>query len=158
MSWLFWWNVDQGEIDRQVEGYKTLGFFRSARKQSVLCLAFSMIVTTGLIHLSQTDPNLLVERFDAVDFIDVGAFGFLALFIYLGHRWAMIVAMVLWTLERGLPIADQASAPHPNGWIIVGSLTFWAGFMHAFYVSFKVEQQRRRIARLDNSRLAQVFD
>jgi hypothetical protein len=150
MSWLFWWNVDQAEIDRQVEGYKTLGFFKSARKLSVLLLGLSMIVTAGFVYLNQISPNVSVQL-DSTAFIDIGLMGFLALFIYLGHRWAMIAAMVLWTLEKALVAVDTASAPHPNGWLVFMQVAWWAWYLHAFYLAFKVEQQRRRTARLANS-------
>ena len=148
MSWLFWWKIDQAEIDRQVEGYKTLGFFKSARKLSVLCLAFSMILTGVFVYFG---------LFDTLALIDAGVFGFLALFIYLGHRWAMIGTMVLWTFEKGMGLIDMTSALHPNV-VAISQVAFWVVFMHAFYLAFKVEQQRKRIARLGNSRLVEVFD
>jgi hypothetical protein len=155
MSWLFWWNVDQAEIDRQVEGYKTLGLFKSARKLSVFFLGLSMIITALFVYLSQLATQPLIQV-DTSAFVDVSAMGFLALFIYLGHRWAMIGAMVLWTIEKVSVAMDAASNPHPNGGLVFVQVAWWAMYMHAFYLAFKVEQQRRRIALLGDSRLTEV--
>ncbi len=47
-----------------------------------------------------TSAFVFFGSFDLTSFVDVAAFGILALFIYLGHRWAIIGAMLLWTVEK----------------------------------------------------------
>ncbi len=54
----------------------------------------------------------------------------------------MIAAMVLWTAEKGLqlfPILQTGTVKSP---FVV--LIWWAVFMHAFYLAFRVEMHRRR--------------
>jgi hypothetical protein len=132
-DWILWWQVDPVDLDEQVRLYGELGIRQSMRGISVLCLLFSMAMTTLFIVLA-------ANRLDAFSFVDVAIMGALALFIYLGHRWAMIGAMAVWTLEKVVTIASQPiTAPI--------QLLWWALFMHAFYFAFRVEQRRRMPAR-----------
>jgi hypothetical protein len=134
-EWLLWWQIDPAEVGEQVANYKSLRLWKSARGISVLCLLFSVVATSGMAAAG-------VIRASA--YIDVGLFAVLALFIYLGHRWAMIGAMVIWTLEKSDIIfgglgGTLSHAPNP-----VVQIIWWCLYMHAFYLAFRVEQARRQ--------------
>jgi hypothetical protein len=132
--WLLWWQIDQAELARQVAEYDGLGFLASARKLSVLLLMLSSVANLILIAAGISDKWT---------YLDITLFTSLAIFIFFGHRWAMISAMVLWTIEKGDSIYDITQSSAPNGVSLV-PVIFWAVFMHAFYLAFRVETQRSR--------------
>ena len=72
----------------------------------------------------------------------------LGAFVYRGHRWAIIGAMLLWTFEK---LAAPLMGPPKSGVrpIIIGQLIWWAIYMHAFYLSLRVENERKRRQRRD---------
>ena len=138
-DWLLWWRLDKDEIQRQVKEYKTLKITQSAKGISLLFLLFSSILTVVLV---------LFLDWDIFSFVDVFLFLILGFFIYRGHRWAMIVAMLLWTYERIYMLIDYETirGTNPTGFSIFISLFFWAVYMHAFYMAFRVEGERRNLA------------
>src|SRR6266404_3056467 len=142
LSWVLWWQTDPVEIDKQVAEYKSLSLFKSARGVSVLCLLLSMAITSAFVFFGS---------FDLTSFVDVAAFGILALFIYLGHRWAIIGAMLLWTVEKVVTGISGVGGVHPNSTLLIGQFFWWTAYMHAFYVAFKVEQKRMALVRLTAS-------
>jgi hypothetical protein len=130
-SWILWWKVDQSEIEDQIQKYGTLNLFKSARGQAVLCLLFSVAATATMILLKSVEISSSV---------DIGIFVVLAVFIYFGHRWAMLAAMVFWTLEKVYVVYAGAGVPGSNP---VVQLIWWCIYMHAFYFAFRVEKERR---------------
>jgi hypothetical protein len=72
---------------------------------------------------------------DPIAFLDPAAMLALAVFVHQGKRWAMIGAMLVWTVEKTLQIAGNP------GFIFIG-LPWWAAFMHAFYMALMVERRR----------------
>jgi hypothetical protein len=82
--------------------------------------------------------------FDAYAAVDVIIMAVLAVFIYWGHRWAMFVAMVLWTLEKAL--SAWVVIETGRGGNVLLQVLWWCVYMHAFYLAVRVEQQRRTLA------------
>lgn len=138
LNWILWWQTDPAEIDEQARLYDTIGFWNSWRGWAVLCLAFSALVTLLMVAVRAASLDSLV---------DVAIMAVLGLFIYLGHRWAMIGAMIVWTIEKVFIIAM-------NPYMVVTSLIWWALFMHVFYSAFRVEQRRRSAAVIEPA----IFD
>ena len=138
-SWLLWWQIDPAGLNEQVEKYGSLTLFKSARGQSVLCLAFSAVLTAIVV------VTAVIPTFDSYVYLDAALFAILAAFIYFGHRWAMLAAMVLWTFEKGvavvtpITIGGRSVAP-----IFLTQFIWWAVYMHAFYFAFRVEQEKRK--------------
>lgn len=135
-NWLLWWKIDEQELTKQVTEYRTLGLFRSARGISVLCIALSVVITIAIASFG-------VPSFDAASVAEAAVLVVLAVFIYFGHRWAMVAAMALWTLEKLSMVALGVGAEPPNGAAIVPQLIWWCIYMHAFYLALRVEQRRR---------------
>jgi hypothetical protein len=125
--WLLWWKIEPDELQRQVREYDSLGMIRSSRGLSAMLLMLSAIVTIIFVCVGWTDPWSVL---DAVLFVGLGTF------IYQGHRWAMICAMVFWTLEKayGLYAKPQYA---------VMSVMWWTIYMQAFYMAYRVEKERR---------------
>jgi hypothetical protein len=132
-NWLLWWRIDPVDLDEQVRLYDTMGFRGSMRGISVMLLVLSAVITAIMAYFG-------AANFNASAFVDVAVFLFLAIFIYLGHRWAMIGAMILWTLEKVLSIVGTPTSA-------VVAVIWWALYMHAFYFAFRIEQKRRTLAR-----------
>ncbi len=131
-SWLLWWQLDKDELQKQVEEYETLKITQSARGISLLFLLFSVVVTTGFV---------LFLNWDSSAFLDAFLFLILGFFIYKGHRWAMIGAMLLWTFEKFSMFGEFYLTTVSS---ILFSLLWWAIYMHAFYLAFKIEGLRAK--------------
>jgi hypothetical protein len=129
-NWLLWWRIDENDLAYQVAQYGELTFWESMRCISVAFLVISIVITVAFIAFG-------APGFDVSAYFDVALFALLALFIYFGHRWAMVVAMVVWTLEKVLLIVTEPA-------FIVAQILWWAAYMHAFYFAFRVEQRRHR--------------
>lgn len=136
LSWLLWWQLDQDEVDKQIAEYQSLKITQSARGLSLLLIIFSNAITTVMI---------MFFSWSGLAFIDVFIILILGFFIYKGHEWAMIGAMLLWSFEKicgiydGLQNVTQSSSLKP-----VIHLISWAIYMHAFYLALKVERLRNK--------------
>ena len=127
--WLLWWMLDKDVLEKQVEGYDSLSVGRASRKVAVLLLILSAFITT---------LDVVFSVFSRGALIDVVFMLAIAFFIYQGHRWAMILAMLYWTCARLCMIYI-----HFDIGTILYSTIGWTVYMHVFYEAFKVEQLRR---------------
>ncbi len=133
LNWVRWWQTDQAEIDEQARLYDAIGFRNSWRGWAVLCLALNGFITVVMAAVSAATFGSL---------LDVAVMAILALFIYRGHRWAMIGAMILCTIEKVFWIAA-----HPD--TAVTAIIWWGFNIHVFYNAFRVEQRRRNMPAMD---------
>lgn len=131
--YLLWWQIDESELQEQVSKYEKLTITKSARGAGVLCLLFSATLTTLMILFLNWDPGA---------YFDVALFLFLAIFMYKGHKWSMIAAMLLWTAEKGYMLLDSSQS-HVNP---IVSIIWWAIFMHYFWLAYKVEKEKDAIS------------
>lgn len=136
LPWVIWWLVDKAELAKQVAEYNSLGWFRAARKISVLCLLLSVAFTVAATIFDFTDVTTYGEAV---------AIAVLAIFIYRGHRWAMIAAMALWTFEKIYTATTGFGTFKASGYSLISSFFLWTAFMHAFYLAFRVEQARKKL-------------
>lgn len=142
-DFILWWRIDQEELTKQVQEYKSLGIWRSARKVSALLLIFSSIVTVLFV---------IFLNWDSFSLIDVAVSLLLALFIYRGYRWALIVAMFYWTFEKIFTIYEGfSSGSFSQTTPIFVLFIWWAAYMHTFYLAFKVESSRTKGAKTYSS-------
>jgi hypothetical protein len=128
-TWLLWWQIDPTELDRQVTEYDTLRFFQSMRGISLLLTLFSFLLAAAFIYLGV---------FPLYAIADGSLMLLFGAFVFFGHRWAMIAAMILWTMGKAIAILD-----YPGGGTIVGQVVFWCIYMHALYFSYRIEQAKR---------------
>jgi hypothetical protein len=134
-SWLLWWQVGEDELNKHAAEYQTMPFWKSARAGAIVCLAISVVVTAIAAYFG-------VGGFDSSAYVDVALMGALALFIGFGHRWAMIGAMLYWTLAKIYAIVVGVQSGSGAG--SMANVIWWAFYMHAFYFAFRVEQRRRK--------------
>lgn len=147
-SWGFlqWWKINPEELKREVDNYQTLKITQSSRGIGFLYLLFVAVV------------NPLFNYFAKLDYfwVDGLIFLILGLFVLRGSRWAMVLAMVVWTFEKGDLIYDGIMGNHSygtitltNGGNYVISFLWWALYMQVLYKAFRVECLRRKV-NMDN--------
>lgn len=130
--WLLWWRIDERNLRKQMAGYKTLPFYQTMRGVSSLMFLASAVITVAVAVFSHKPLSL----------IDAGLFLILSVFIYLGHRWAMMAGMILWTIEK-LVIVVSSIVAH-NYAAPVSNVIWWAVYMHAIYFAYRIESERRK--------------
>ncbi len=125
--WIFWWKLNKEEINYQIENYNSLKITQSARGISFLLMLFSSLVTLIFIIVNYLEIGSLVDVFLML---------FIGLFIYKGKRWAMILGMILWTIEKFYMIYHGM-----NSSLI--QILWWAIYMSSFWLAYNVENERR---------------
>jgi hypothetical protein len=137
-SWLLWWRIDKGDLDKQVAQYDTLRF--PIRKVAAALLLLSATVTMLAID---------IDKLDLWSYTDVMLLTILAVFIYFGHRWAMIGAMILWTVNKGIIAYDGIEHTIIS---LLLQVCIWYIYMRVFYFSFRVEQESKILLMVSPSR------
>ena len=128
------WSFTDQQLQNQVANYNNLPLNQSARGVATLLILFAIGLT------------LVLNLFNIVDNADlIGSLIIylpLAFFIYKGHRWAMIGAMVMWTIDKAYQMYTMTqSSTHGSPVLII---LWWLWFMSAFYKAYQVEQERRK--------------
>jgi len=123
---LFRWKMNEEELKRQVENYNTLGLFQSARKVAATLFILSVCVSIFFI---------INGEFPEYALIDTILFAILAIFIYKGKKIAMIIGMILWTIEK---IYLLSSYP-------IIQIIWWTIYMGALWQAYQVEKARASI-------------
>lgn len=119
---------NQKEFENQLVNYYTLGITKSKKGQATLFVLGSVLITFTFAY------------FNVVNFDDIilGAFAYLifALFIYKGHRWAMIGAMIMWTADKVYQISTMnVTSP-------ISIFFWWIALMIPLYNAVKIENER----------------
>jgi len=105
------------KVKRQVESYDTLGITQSARGRVVLLFG-------GLYALS-----IVLSFFDIIALGDLMwsliIYVPILIFVYKGHKWAMIALMILWVIEKVytayLTVENQSGSVWGSIiWLIIG--------------------------------------
>jgi hypothetical protein len=143
LGWdLFKWKMDEEELKNQVENYATLGFFRSARKVATALMIFSAIITLIFV---------MAGWFPYGIWVDIVLILILALFVYKGKKWAMIVTMIYWTFSKGFQLVSSFSVDNFSAGNIIMPIIWWAIFMGAFWQAYQVERERRKKERIEKN-------
>lgn len=128
-----WWNVEDKDLKEQAENYKTLKITKSARGMSFLLILFSLLISLLPVAFGYLAPTSYT--------ITAIVYLALAVLTYKGYRLAMLLMMVLYTVDK---IAALVTFQTP-GAIGIVVIIFWWGFgMRFFYTAFRVEQLRHR--------------
>jgi hypothetical protein len=135
-----WWQIDPDEIEDHARDYHVLNIFRSARGIAALCLLFSVAVTCGFVWFR-------LQGYDSGALIDVGVMTILAFYVWRGHRWAMLAAMLFWTAEKGFGVFNAFYGSKIPVVSVLMQVVWWGIFMHFFYRAYRVERRHRRMLR-----------
>ena len=122
------------ELKRQVDEYDSLGISQSARGQVVLVFAglyaLSILLSFfGLIALGDLMWSLII-------YIPI------LIFVYKGHRWAMIGLMILWTIEK---MYTAYLTVENRGGSVMGSIIWLIIGLSVIYRALKIENERRKV-------------
>lgn len=127
--------VSAEEIKKQVEGYYTLKFLQTARGILVSLIIFSLLITTLL-------GSWLMSLSLGTIMISLLIYSILGTFIYQGYKWAVIVFMIFWTLEK----ASQIIRGPLNGGSIVVIAFWWILYMQVAWEVYLVERARKKLS------------
>lgn len=133
-SMFLWWKVSESELQRQLEGYGSLGWKASARKISAGLLILSALITLAFMSFQQVSNAAIV---------DIVLLLFLAQFTLGGQRWAVEAAMLLWTLEKGYLLYTSLTSHNFGGPLM--QVVWWALYMKYFYMAWRVEKERAKV-------------
>jgi hypothetical protein len=124
---IFSWKMSNEEIRNQIDNYNKLKITQSYRGISVL-------ITLALLGIS------IIVGFLGVYPVGDALYGLIIylpilFFVYRGHRWAIILLMILWTFEKGYQLIET-----PN----IMPIIWWAIIIPYFYKTLKVENKRKK--------------
>lgn len=151
------WEMDETDLKNQVDNYNTLRITQSYRGRSVLImsaiLGLSLLVSLlGRAVGKSTDPTSV--------FLDIIIFLPILFFVYKGHRWAIVLLMVSWTLDKGFSIYRVWQGGMMQ---IIGSgggimrIIWWLVIMPFFWRALEIENERRKISKLKVSQTGSDF-
>lgn len=125
--------IDKDDLKNQVDNYNTLKFSHSWRGVAVMLISASIIIPLFLslfgIYTNLTDMLCLALIFSPIIF-----------FVNSGHRWAMILLMIMWTLDRGYAL-------YASGNILI--IIWWFVFITYFWKALKVENERMKLSKIN---------
>jgi len=142
-SGLFRWKLTDEELKYQIENYETLGFWGSSRGVAALFLGFSSII--GLIYFPVTGWLGLLTLL-------------LAYFIYRGQKWAMVLTMIVWTLDKFVSIIMGFSIQDYGGPNAVALIFWWAVFMGQFWKAYQVEKEKPQFNKVTDKEISERKD
>ncbi|MCC6348862.1 MAG: hypothetical protein IT347_04615 [Candidatus Eisenbacteria bacterium] len=135
----FDWRMSPAELAEQVSGYSSLGIGKSYRKLSAMLWLLTVAITALI------GPWLMKMDWIAV-ISNTVIYSGLAIPCFRGHRWAFVLSMALWTIEKGYFLLESVASPGTSavGGRLVTSVIWWAIYMGVFWKALTVERVRRR--------------
>ena len=128
------WKISDEELKNQVENYLTLPFTSSARGIAiifVLCL-LGLSVVLALFRVIPLDISSIIEWF---------IYAVALFFIYKGHRWAIILVMLLWTGDKVYQLYEMIKAEQGS---FIAIIIWWFIVMPYLYKALRVENRRKK--------------
>ncbi|MFA6038129.1 MAG: hypothetical protein WC748_08440 [Legionellales bacterium] len=128
------WAIEESDLKKQCDNYNTLKITESYRGISVLIM--SAFMALGLIFSFFTSfvtlSNVIIEMIIYVP---------LCFFIYRGHRWAIILLMLIWTFSQGFQLNEVIQSGSGNKFM---PIIWWLIVMPYFWQALKVENERKK--------------
>jgi len=129
------WTIEESDLKNQIDNYSTLKITESYRGISVLIYAVILVISLALGYFGiYTDLETIL--WGMVLYLPI------LFFVYKGHRWAIILLMALWTLEKGVQVYDIVEAGSGS---VVMPVFWWFIIMPYFWKALKVENERRKV-------------
>ena len=123
-------SLTKEELERQVNEYNNLKVYESARGIPLLILLVMFAWSLGLTQLMPelfTLTNVIVGIAMYIPFM---------IFTYLGHQWAIVGLLALYTFDKWYIMAFTGS--------VITSLIFWGLVSMYLYRALQVENERKR--------------
>jgi hypothetical protein len=138
---LFIWKMDEQTLQEQVDGYDTLGLRDSYRKASAGWILLSVAISVAL-------GTWLLKGFSQADILTSALIYLpLSFFVFKGHRWALIAAMVFWTIDKGFMCRqglEKTASGQASSTAFVVHIFWWLLYMSFFTRAYGVERARRQ--------------
>ena len=125
---------NEEELEIQVESYNNLGITKSNKGQATLFLGVVIVISIALGIFDVTPLSDVL--YSLIIYIP------LTFFIYKGHRWAMYLGIILWTLEKGYQLLYLS---HGKGSVIM-IFSLWLWLVTILYSAIQVENERKKRA------------
>src|SRR4051812_22356053 len=87
------WNISEADLQNQADNYNTLGITESYRGIAVLIYSALLTLWCVLGYF-----GILISLSDAL--YSLILYIPILYFVYRGRRWAMVLLMILWTIEK----------------------------------------------------------
>ena len=135
------------DIQQSAQQYRTTGLLKSDRAYLVYCFIVTSVISLTFAIFSDVGPLggecLIWEECFLIEGVlwEIAIFGFLSIFILMGHLWAMGLAIILYTVDKILLMLLPISAK-PVGQIAFALLCWQIGS-----TSIRVEIAHKRGAK-----------
>lgn len=141
------WKIDEIDLKNQIENYKILKITKSYRGISVL-IVFALLGLSLILSFvgAYVDPTTM--------FWAIVIYLPILLFVYKGHRWAIIILMAMWTFEKGYQLYEIGQSGSGSA---IGPIIWWLIVMPYFWKALKVENERRKLTPATNSVAGSIF-
>jgi len=130
------WKIEEADLKNQVENYNTLKISESYRGISVLIisalLGFSLVLAFFGVYADISTMICGIVLYLPIIF-----------FVYKGHRWAIVLLMAMWTLEKGYQLYEIGQGGGGSG---IMPIIWWLIIMPYFWKALKVENEKRKLA------------
>lgn len=126
---------NKADMSRQVNEYDTLSITQSVRGRTVLFMGGVFIISLilGIFGILVKPLDVVIE---AVIYIPI------LLFIFYGHRWASVVLMVLWTIDKIYMLITATDYIKPNIGLLLSTFAFWAYVINLSLKNIEIENLR----------------
>jgi len=132
------WKLDEANLKNQLDNYNTLGITQSYRGISVLIVAALLGISLILSFFGLfADPTTM--------FWEILIYLPILYFVYNGHRWAIILLMVLYSFERGAQVYEISQSGSNS---IALPIIWWCIVMPYFWKALRIENERKKVAKL----------
>lgn len=132
------WKIDKTDLENQVDNYDTLKFNDTYRGTCIIQFIIIWIMNF-VLNSNFMEPIVMIDGLLMI-YLTV------LFFVNKGHLWAIVLIMALWTLEKGYLLYTLNQHYHGKG---ASQVFWWLIIMRYFWKTFRVEVERRRIARIN---------
>ena len=131
------WKISDEEIKNQVDNYDKLTITKSVRGNALIAGLVLTIISSIVIFL-----GLAGDEDAGYAFLGVIIYAIFLIFIYRGHRWAMVAFMIMYTIDLSYNLYNAYAYGNGSIWPII----WWFIIIPFFWKALKVENERKRIA------------
>lgn len=141
-------NIGEDELKNQIANYETLRINKSYR-------GISALIVFAICAVSVLAAFMLKDQITSMSgaLIGIAIYSFAGLFILKGRRWAMIMAMILWSADKMMFIYQTMQAGGGGAFVV---FFFWIVVMRFFWRALEVENYRKELADLMKEREGEI--
>lgn len=128
------WKVSPEDLKEQLEGYYTLKITQSYRGITVLLISALLTLSLVLGYFEVTSLEDVI--YSLILYIP------LLFLVYRGHKWAIIVLFIVWTIEKIFTLIYSVEA----GSSPIGSIIWFLIVAPVIYKAYVVENERSNMS------------